>query len=113
MKWIERLRATLLKEGTEVVATESTNRFLITSYFGRQQHPPLVLHLSEPELRTHLERIGTGAEPVFPYDSVMEAGYKLFLVHLDERIETRKPTETEIRLIGGQLETLSPEMGGS
>jgi hypothetical protein len=108
MEWIERLQTALSGDGTEMVPDVATGRFLITSYFGRKQEPPLVLHLTEPEFRAHLKSIGTGASPVFPGDTVMEAGYKLFLVHMDEKIATREPAETELRLISGDLETVRP-----
>lgn len=71
---------------------------LIDEFERRQLEPPMRLHLTPESFAQRLEAMATSAANVFPETSPLDAAWQLFLVHLDEAIQTAKPGETDLVL---------------
>lgn len=84
-EWLTRLVDDLTSEGTLIVPGDGGLR--IERYDDSTENLPVVLRLgNERTFVEHLDRLGEGAEEVFPDVPPREAGYRLFLVHLGEEL---------------------------
>lgn len=65
---------------------------------GRQLSTPLRLHVTPETFGPHLRATASDAAEAYPDIHPAEAAWRLFLVQLDEAIQTAKPGETELVL---------------
>ncbi len=65
--------------------------------------PRVTVTISEADLAAHLAALESDALDAFPGTQPAEAAYRLFLVHVDELINTCDHDELDIQLIDGEL----------
>jgi hypothetical protein len=75
----------------------------IRMFRGLELAPPVRIAFGEAELDDALNRIGRDARGLYPDDPVMLAGFKLFLVHVDETLATRPPERIDLVFDGHAL----------
>jgi hypothetical protein len=86
--------------GAEGAVSEDADRglLILTEYDHRPLTTPLRLHVTPASFGEHLRAAAPGATYAFPDVTPIEAAWRLFLVHLDEAVQTAKPGETELVL---------------
>ncbi|MDD7939334.1 hypothetical protein PHK61_12995 [Actinomycetospora lutea] len=57
---------------------------------------PLRLHITPESFDDHLRTLAPDAALLFPDVDPLEAAWRLFLIHLDEAVQTVEPDETEL-----------------
>lgn len=70
----------------------------LTVFDHRPLASPLRLHITPAAFDQHLREMAPAAAHVFPDVDPLEAAWRLFLVHLEEAVQTVKPGETELVL---------------
>lgn len=98
MTWTDWLVNTLQSEGATIIRKPDQRGLIITAYRGDEYSPKIDFALSDAELLHYLEEIGADAQADFS-----EAGYRLFLVHLDEEVATCDKPELTITLVNQTL----------
>ena len=86
--------------GVEAACERVTGGMLITAWNGETLDPPVKLHMTARQLADQIrsnaeDGIGAFDDSPVPSD---DTGWKLFLVHLEEALDTRKPEQTHFRL---------------
>ncbi|MFC5136985.1 hypothetical protein ACFPK1_01960 [Actinomycetospora rhizophila] len=71
---------------------------VLTVFDHRPLPVPLRLHVTPAAFDGHLRAMAPDAALVFPDVDSLEAAWRLFLVHLEEAVQTAKPGETELVL---------------
>jgi hypothetical protein len=94
---LPRLFADLRSEGSEATISPELGGIAIARYRDTCFSLPLVLEIDEQLLTEHLQDSIADGLDVFPDLPGLEGAYRLFLVHLDEAILTRK--QQEVRFI--------------
>jgi hypothetical protein len=80
----------------------------LTEFDHRPLPAPLRLHITPASFDEHLQRMAPDAALVFPDVDPPEAAWRLFLVHLEEAVQTGKPGETELVLARDGVRSESP-----
>jgi hypothetical protein len=90
--------------------SEDAESIVITALDGRRLRAPMRLHVTPETFGRHLRAVAAGSAGAFPEVSPVEAAWRLFLVHLDETVQTAKPGETELVPVPSGLHSLRPDM---
>lgn len=87
----------LMAEGE---ATEDRDQGVVTltAFDHRRLPTSLRLHITPASFDWHLVSMAAGAATLFPEVDPLEAAWRLFLVHLEEAVQTAEPGETELVL---------------
>lgn len=87
--------------GKEAACERVSGGLLITTWNGETLNKPVKLHMTARQLadqiRSNAEN-GIGAFDDSPVPS-NDTGWKLFLVHLEEALDTREPEQVNFRLV--------------
>lgn len=97
----------LMAEGE---ASEDRDQGVVTlTEFDHQPLPiPLRLHITPAGFDQHLRSMASGAALLFPDVDPLEATWRLFLVHLEEAVQTARPGETELVLARDGVRSTRP-----
>lgn len=83
---------------------------LITTFGGRSLSQPMHLHVTPSSFGPLLRSSANESAGAFPEVEPLEAAWRLFLVHLDEAIQTARPGETELVPASYGIESLREDM---
>jgi hypothetical protein len=95
----------LAAEGTQLERDVSSGALLVRSHHGRPVDPAILLELTDEQFARYLARSSGSAGEVFPDVDPTTAAYRLFLVHLDEELDTKVVPGSRITIRGGGLRT--------
>lgn len=96
--------------GTDGVGERTSQGVVINALEGRTLSQPMCLRVT-PESFGRLLRDSAGTSAgAFPEVEPLEAAWRLFLVHLDEAIQTARPGETELVPSSYGVDSLRPDM---
>jgi hypothetical protein len=81
----------------------ATRRLTLTKWENESLDPPIKIDISEEALREHFETIGSESNFLYPLDPPIDAGFKLFQVHMVETIIMRATDANTLKLSQGVL----------
>jgi hypothetical protein len=94
---MDRLVRDLAEDGEHVVRDDDGS-ILMSGGFGEAWDTPVRLALTDDELRRHLLSMADDAREVFPDVDAVQAAYRLFLVHVVEKLATAVVAGSRITL---------------
>jgi hypothetical protein len=104
----DQLLGYLAAEGTIEEEPESGS-VLLTEHEHRELVQPLRLHLTPASFARHLRDGARDSAGAFPEVAPIEAAWRLFLVHLDEAVQTARDGETELVLRSYGVDSVRPD----
>lgn len=104
----DQLLGYLAAEG-EIEEDPANGLVILTEFNQRALERPLRLHLTPSDFGRHLREASPDAAGLYPDVAPVEAAWRLFTVHLDEAIQTARPSETELMLVRGGLDPVRPD----
>jgi hypothetical protein len=96
--------------GADGVAAETADGLLLAAFDGRTLPWPMRLHVTAGSFGQVLRDAADASAGAFPDVEPLEAAWRLFLVHLDEAIQTARPGETELVPVSSGVASLRPDM---
>jgi hypothetical protein len=87
--------------GPEVACERVAGGLLITTWDGEALNYPVKLHTTVRQLADQIRRNAVGGIGAFDNSLVpsIDTGWKLFLIHLEEALDTRHPAQVNFRLV--------------
>lgn len=79
---------------------------VVSAWDSRELQPPVRLHLDPAVLGRHLRYLSEDGATLFPDVEPVIGALQLFLVHVQETIETRRPGHDDLILVGSGLEAV-------
>lgn len=87
--------------GTQAACERVSEGLLITSWEGETLDQPVKLHMTVRQLANQIRSSAEGGIGAFDDSPVpsIDTGWKLFLLHLEEALDTRRPAQVDLRLV--------------
>lgn len=104
------LYARLLTAIGEGILEHTPDGVVISAFEGQPLMQRMHLHLSAESFGPFLRSTAARSAAAFPDVEPVEAAWRLFLVHLDEAIQTAAPGETELVPTPDGVESFRPDM---